>query len=201
MNAREHNTNNNGHIKETLLEQMALKMTSYIGSPISLILHTIFFVGIFSLQNFGFGFDQIMLILTTIVSLEAIYLSIFIQITVNHQGKEIREVSEDVEEISEDVEEISKDIDDIQEDVEEISKDIDDIQEDVEEISEDIDDIQEDVEEISEDMEEEEKSAAAKHRKKRTENTDSTTPENKKIEKIEQTLEKLLHEVRSLQKT
>lgn len=142
----------NTHTADSLPERLALKTTSYIGSPTSLIIHTLFFGGIFSLQNFGFSTDQIMLILTTIVSLEAIYLSIFIQITVNHQAKQIREVGADVEEISEDVEEISKDIDDIQEDVEEISKDIDDIQEDVEEISKDVDDIQEDVEEISKDV-------------------------------------------------
>ena len=126
----------NTHTADSLPERLALKTTSYIGSPTSLIIHTLFFAGIFSLRNFGFSTDQIMLILTTIVSLEAIYLSIFIQITVNHQAKQIREVGADVEEISEDVEEISKDIDDIQEDVEEISKDVDDIQEDVEEIQE-----------------------------------------------------------------
>ena len=138
--------------KASRVESIALAAPQYLGSPTSLIIHTCFFVGIFTLQLFGFSFDQIMLILTTIVSLEAIYLSIFIQITVNHQAKQIREVGADVEEISEDVEEISKDIDDIQEDVEEISKDIDDIQEDVEEISKDVDDIQEDVEEISKDV-------------------------------------------------
>src|SRR3989344_963515 len=99
------------------LENIAIGATRYIGSLPSLILHTFFFVGIFSLSVFGFTFDQIMLILTTAVSLEAIYLSIFIQMTVNRQSEQIAEVSEDVEEIS-------KDIDGIQEDVEEISEEI-----------------------------------------------------------------------------
>src|SRR3990167_1397022 len=106
------------------LENISIGATRYIGSLPSLILLTFFVVGIFSLSVFGFTFDQIMLILTTAVSLEAIYLSIFIQMTVNRQSEQIAEVSEDVEEISEDVEEISKDIDDIQEDVEEISEEI-----------------------------------------------------------------------------
>lgn len=117
--------------KRDLLERIALAAPRYIGSPISLVLHSIFFVGIFALQWIGYTFEEIMLILTTVVSLEAIYLSIFIQITVNHQARKLSEVSEDVEEISEDVEDIS-------EDVEEISKDIDDIQEDVEDLGEEI---------------------------------------------------------------
>lgn len=87
-----------------------------------------------------------MLILTTVVSLEAIYLSIFIQITVNHQAMKLTAVSEDVEEISEDVEEISEDVEGISEDVEEISKGLDDIQEDVKEISEDVEDLGEEIE-------------------------------------------------------
>jgi len=120
------------------LETMALKITSYIGSSYSIIIHTIFFVGIFSLQWFGFGFDKIMLILTTAVSLEAIYLAIFIQMTVNHQSHKLAEVSEDVEDISEDVEEISKDIDDIQEDMEDIQEDVEDISEDMEKDDEDL---------------------------------------------------------------
>ena len=54
-----------------------------------------------------------MLILTTVVSLEAIYLSIFIQLTINRQSRQIEEVSEDVEELSENVEDISEDVEEI----------------------------------------------------------------------------------------
>ena len=70
-----------------------------------------------------------MLVLTTIVSLEAIYLSIFIQMSVNLQSKKLHNVASDVEDIQDDVE-------DIQKDVEEIQKDVEEIQEDVEEITE-----------------------------------------------------------------
>ena len=73
--------------------------------------------------------EKVMLVLTTIVSLEAIYLSIFIQMTVNKHGEELEEVSEDIDEIQ-------KDVDEIQEDVDEIQKDVDEIQEDVEDIEE-----------------------------------------------------------------
>jgi uncharacterized protein YoxC len=165
----------------TNLEQLALKSTVYIGSLPSLIVHTLFFVGIFSLFWFGFSIDQILLILTTVVSLEAIYLAIFIQMTVNQQARKIEEVSEDVEDIQEDVEEISKDIDDIQEDVEDIQEDVEEIHEDVDEIQEDIDDIQEDVEDIQEDTEEE-------------------MGESEKIQNIQKALEELLNEVKALKK-
>lgn len=113
--------------KEPLLERLALLATKHIGSLPSLVLHSIFFVGIFSLQWFSVSFNQIMLVLTTVVSLEAIYLAIFIQMTVNRQAHQIEEVSEDIDEIQEDVEEIQEDAKEISEDVEGIQEDVKDI--------------------------------------------------------------------------
>ena len=115
-------------------EYFSRKITNWVGSTKSLILHTIFFIFIFSLRFFGFESSDILLILTTIVSLEAIYLSILIQITINQHSDDLEEVSEDIEELQEDVEEISEDVDEIQKDVEEISEDVDEItEEDAEE--------------------------------------------------------------------
>lgn len=129
-----------------------------MGSVKSLIIHTIVFAAFFLIAAFGFiTLDSMLLILTTVVSLEAIYLSLLIQMTVNENTKSLREVEEDIEDIQEDVEELGEDIEDIQEDIEGISEDIDEIQEDVEEISEDLDEIQEDVEEMSEEDKAEEK--------------------------------------------
>jgi peptidoglycan hydrolase CwlO-like protein len=106
------------------------KMIAGIGSVTSLILHTIVFVLFFYLSLSGtVSWSTMLLVLTTIVSLEAIYLAIFIQMTVNRHAKELADVSEDVEDIQEDIEEISQDVDEIQ-------KDVDEIQEDVEEINE-----------------------------------------------------------------
>ena len=155
-------------ISLTPLEKTALSVTKGIGSIWSVIIHTILFVGAFVVVLLGVDFDRVLLILTTVVSLEAIYLSIFIQMSVNYQAralasveKDIDEIAEDVEEIQEDVEEIAEDVEDIQEaheeiqeDIEEIQKDVDEIQEDVEEIQKDVDEIQEDVEEITEEQEE-----------------------------------------------
>lgn len=85
------------------LEKASFKLTGWIGTPISLILHTMFFIGIFTLRYFGVTTDYILLILTTAVSLEAIYLSIFIQMTVNRNTESLEEVEEDIEDIQEDV--------------------------------------------------------------------------------------------------
>lgn len=110
-------------------EKFSKKMTYWIGSPHSIIIHTIFFVGIFSLLFIGITASDILLILTTIVSLEAIYLAIFIQMTVNKHSEELEEVSEDIDEIQKDVDEIQEDVDEIQEDVEEIQENVEDIEE------------------------------------------------------------------------
>lgn len=113
------------------------KAITSIGSIASLVLHTIFFTVAFLLSVLQLvEWQTMLLVLTTVVSLEAIYMAIFIQIAVNRNTAQLREVEEDIEEIQEDVEELGEDVEDIQEDIEEISEDIDEIQEDVEEMSE-----------------------------------------------------------------
>ena len=102
----------------------------WIGSIPSLIIHSIIFISAFLLPLFGLvAFDKMLLVLTTVLSLEAIYLAIFIQMSVNRSQEHIEDLKDDVNEIQEDIE-------DIEEDIEEISEDIDDIQEDIEDISE-----------------------------------------------------------------
>lgn len=96
-------TNGNGHRKLSALEKISIKLTKWIGTPVSLIIHTLLFAGIFALRHFfGVSTDYILLILTTAVSLEAIYLSIFIQMTVNRNTESLEEVEEDIEDIQED---------------------------------------------------------------------------------------------------
>ena len=112
------------------LEQSAARATKWIGSTASLVTHTVLFAIAFVLPLFGITFDRVLLVLTTIVSLEAIYLSIFIQMSVNKNTADIEDIAGDVEEIQEDIEEIEEDIEDIAEDVEEIQEDIEEIEED-----------------------------------------------------------------------
>ena len=98
------------------LEKISDKITLWIGTPVSIVVHTIIFIVIFLLKFLDFSVDQILLILTTAVSLEAIYLSIFIQMSVNKTKLTIAGVEKDIDDIQEDVQEISEDIEDINED-------------------------------------------------------------------------------------
>ncbi len=104
------------------LERTADLATKWIGSMQSLLVHTMLFIVAFILPFFGVAFEKVLLVLTTIVSLEAIYLAIFIQMSVNKNTKDIEVIQEDVEEIQEDVDEIQEDVDEIQEDVEDIQE-------------------------------------------------------------------------------
>jgi len=118
----------------TMLDKMADSVISWIGSTASLVFHTLLFITSFLLPVFKIvEFEEMLLVLTTIVSLEAIYLSIFIQMSVNKSNKHIEVIKEDVNEIQEDIDEIQEDIDEIQEDIDEIQEDIDEIADDEDE--------------------------------------------------------------------
>ena len=118
----------------TMLDKMADSVISWIGSTSSLVFHTLLFITSFLLPLFKVvEFEEMLLVLTTIVSLEAIDLSIFIQMSVNKSNKHIEVIKEDVNEIQEDIDEIQEDIDEIQEDIDEIQEDIDEIADDEDE--------------------------------------------------------------------
>jgi low affinity Fe/Cu permease len=69
-----------------LFDRFSDAITNAMGSTTSVVLHTVAFVAIFIPLLFGFSLDKILLTLTTVVSLEAIYLAIFIQRSVNKQS-------------------------------------------------------------------------------------------------------------------
>ncbi len=120
------------------MEKWATNITKWVGSTTSVLLHTLLFIISFALPYLEIvSFERMLLVLTTIVSLEAIYLSIFIQMSLNLNNQNIEILQEDIEEIGEDLEEIGEDIEEIGEDIEEMQKDVDEIQEDVVEIQED----------------------------------------------------------------
>lgn len=168
-----------------VIERFAIKATHSIGSTNSILIHTALFMMAFMLYFIGFNLSNILLVVTTIVSLEAIYLSIFIQMSVNRQARKLHAVSKDIEEIQEDVEEIQEDVEEIQEDVGEIEKDVDEIQKDVDEIQEDVDEIGKDVDEISEDMDEQ---------------IEDEANDEVMLSKIENTLSVLINEINDLKK-
>ena len=111
-------------------QKFALSVTRAIGSPASIVIHSGVFVASFLAAWLGWiAWPTMLLVLTTIVSLEAIYLSIFIQMTINYTTKELEEIGEDIEEVQEDIDEIQEDVDELQEDVEDISEDVEELSE------------------------------------------------------------------------
>lgn len=185
------------------IDSLAEKVTLWIGSPTSLVLHTLLFIAVLLLPAFGFALEKALLILTTAVSLEAIYLALFIQMSINRNTAQLEAVEEDLEDIQEEVEDISEDVEEMQKDVEEISEGIEDIQEDVEEIGEDVEGIEKNVQEISADVEEIQEDMAELE-----ENTDSEiareqkidTEQQERIAKIETLLAELKKEILSVKK-
>ena len=130
------------------------KLIIWIGSPSSLVLHTLIFIAFFAVSVLHWvAWDLMLLVLTTVVSLEAIYLAIFIQMTVNRQAESLKEVEEDVESIQENVEELGENVEELGENVEELGENVEELGENVEDLKEDVEDIQEDIGEIGEDSE------------------------------------------------
>lgn len=109
------NSDVGGHVHHGI-RKTALGVTKWIGSPLSIIIHSIIFVGAFWLSFDGLvPLDRMLLVLTTIVSLEAIYLSLLIQMTINYTTQSIEEVAEDIEGIQEDVDELQEDVEEMSE--------------------------------------------------------------------------------------
>lgn len=98
------------------LQRTALAVTRWIGSPQSILVHTLVFLASFILAWMQvLPFERMLLVLTTVVSLEAIYLAIFIQMTINVQSEALEEVEQDIDEIQEDIDEIQEDVEEIHE--------------------------------------------------------------------------------------
>lgn len=76
----------------------------------------------FQLTFFGVGLDIVLLVLTTVVSLEAIYLAIFIQMTVNRNTESLEAVEEGIEDIQEDVQGLEGEVEEITEEMGEDEK-------------------------------------------------------------------------------
>ena len=110
--------------KPSTFEKIARRFIKWVGSPSSIVVHIILFISSFLLVFLGIPLENILLTLTTVVSLEAIYLAIFIQMSVNYQTESIKNVEEDIDEIQEDIDEIQEDVDEIQEGVIEIQEEV-----------------------------------------------------------------------------
>lgn len=104
------------------IENAAVKVTQWIGTIDSVLAHTALFIVSFLFIWVGVPTGTVLLVLTTVVSLEAIYLAIFIQMTVNRNTESLEEVEEDIEEIQEGVKEIESDVEELTEDIDKIQE-------------------------------------------------------------------------------
>ena len=88
------------------LEKISFKIIEWVGTPYSVILHTLVFLFFSALAFFKiFSVNTVLLIFTTWLSCEAIYLSIFIQMSVNRNTESLEEVEEDIVGIQEEASE------------------------------------------------------------------------------------------------
>jgi methyl-accepting chemotaxis protein len=125
----------------TLIDTGADKITTWVGSTVSLVVHTAIFAASFSSHwLFGWPFEQILLLVTTIVSLEAIYISIFIQRAVNQQSVRLQEVETTLDEVEESIE-------DVEESLDEVEKSLDEVEESIDEVEKSLDEVEESIEE------------------------------------------------------
>lgn len=86
-------------LKKDLMITAIKQITHMIGSPISLILHTVAFGGFFILRYLGVVPGSLLLILTATVCLEAIYLVIFVQMIVKGNTSRLIKAQGDIEQI------------------------------------------------------------------------------------------------------
>lgn len=77
------------------------KLTSLQKIFLSLIINALLFGGIFALRLFGLTTDSILLVLAAVVSLEIIYLTIFVQMSANKNTTSLEKAQEHIEEIKE----------------------------------------------------------------------------------------------------
>ena len=75
------------------------RVAKFIGSPLSLLLHTIIFGGILSLRFLGMATESLLTLLAAMAFLEAIYLIILLQTIINKNSKKLENVEVKIEEI------------------------------------------------------------------------------------------------------
>jgi len=104
--------------KKTALDAISDTVIVWVGTTQSIIIHTILFILFFAAHwIFGISYDLILLILTTVVSLEAIYLAIFIQRSVNQQANRLDDVEESLDDVEESLDDVEENLDDVEESI------------------------------------------------------------------------------------
>ena len=96
----------------------------WVGTPHSLIIHSAFFIFMLLLPLLGVDAYFSLLILTTVVSLEAIYLNIFIQMGVNRHADEQAKTRKVLTNLEETIDDVQETIEDVQETIDEEMREV-----------------------------------------------------------------------------
>ncbi len=92
----------------TKLEKISYKLAKLIGSPFCLVLHIALFGGFFILRSLGIIPNAVLIMLATVVGLEAIFLIIFVQMSVKNNTKSLIQLQEKIDQIQQEEEEVHK---------------------------------------------------------------------------------------------
>jgi len=112
-----------------IVDRLSDRITTWVGSTASIVLHTVVFVfALLAHHLFSWPVDSVLLVLTTAVSLEAIYLAIFIQRAVNSQGERLEDVEESIDEVEEALEDVEEALDEVEEGLDDVEEGLDDVE-------------------------------------------------------------------------
>lgn len=122
--------------RQKRIQAFSERLTEWVGTPTSVIVHTIFFAGMFFLVLFGWSLQDMLLVLTTLLSIEAIYLALFIQMSINKTTESLEDVEKDIDIIQRDEKkddiydiEVAKTLKTIQSRLQKLQKDLDHLKE------------------------------------------------------------------------
>ena len=102
--------------KKLLLKDIPDILVKWVGTTESLLVHSaVFLLSFLSHWIFHLSLDLVLLVLTTVVSLEAIYLAIFIQRSVNQQSTRLEDVEDALDDVEESLDDVEESIDDVEE--------------------------------------------------------------------------------------
>lgn len=95
-------------IKPNFFEKLSFKLARLIGSPLSLLLHTLIFGGFLFLRYLGVINNAVLLVLAAAACLEAIYMVIFVQMITKNNTKTLGEIQKKMETMQQEEEDAHK---------------------------------------------------------------------------------------------
>ena len=95
-------------VKPNFLEKFSFGLAHLIGTPTSLLLHTLIFGVFLTLRYFNLVSNGVLFILAAAACLEAIYMAIFLQVLVKNNTKTLNQLKGNIGEIKEEQEATQK---------------------------------------------------------------------------------------------